>query len=844
MALMDNSSSSIVASSSSQGTEFSEADATGDNSRLQNVPGFAHNVMGNSVDQLQPIIATTKSEMSASQPLQLVVSQPDQPQQLQNHQLQRLYNDCLPQKQQTVSQKIQQQHMQQNISSQQLHQQLPQQQSSATLCNWNQQFTQQINTLEQQKNSLSQGYKSNTFQQPFGLPSNVSGVLQLQKVVAPQSNVLKLQSHQPLTPMLRPVEVTAAQHEVRQTSQSTQSHQLQGSPMKLNLSEAMQQMLQTSAVLLQSQNVIDQQKQIQSQRALHESSTASLGPSAPNELTNVANWYDWAYQKLQSVRENCLEDLERLQKTAVDMFQQAQNPENFKKSIISIGKMITFLKLPRSDIQLQLSGCKSQPSQLQHAKNVRPHFHPVKLPSRSTPVGLSPLSEIEPGFPNSQPTMINSLQSGSQVRLEKRNVFSPLQHDYPTPVHQAITGSSKQKKFSCNSSLNTLDSTINSFQKGSTIIAFQQHKIHQMMQPQNLKQENQLQSIQQRKQQVFTEDAQPSISSGFLQRSLSIDSEHPDQTRPPRNTVHFHSTSQIYQSSSLQVSQRNLGSPLSKNGTVFPSATPVDLEKRPSSVSVLSNSDCNQQTAAPKQPLERLLKAVESVSQKALSASIQEIDMIAGTTIDNVSKGSVGGGLAATLLSANEICSLKRLADDLSDLDSTARYQIKRPRIESKNELRNEIKCINQQLVETMIDLDSTEDLASTETGEGTVIRCSYSAVALSQNLKLLYASSHMLPVLSLWLLVPADYPNSSPTIFDGMTVRWSHDNKECKELSENAKLKFSIVLRNLSEPISLGEMARTWEFCAREVFLENAQHIGGECFSSRYGRWENCITG
>lgn len=107
---------------------------------------------------------------------------------------------------------------------------------------------------------------------------------------------------------------------------------------------------------------------------------------------------------------------------------------------------------------------------------------------------------------------------------------------------------------------------------------------------------------------------------------------------------------------------------------------------------------------------------VESVSQKALSASVQEIDMIAGTTIDNVSKGSVGVGLAcrmicqiqarnyrlqnghvfvdkmkhqinymahnATLLSANEICGFKQLADDLSDLDSTARYQIKRPRIE------------------------------------------------------------------------------------------------------------------------------------------------------------------
>jgi hypothetical protein len=92
------------------------------------------------------------------------------------------------------------------------------------------------------------------------------------------------------------------------------------------------------------------------------------------------------------------------------------------------------------------------------------------------------------------------------------------------------------------------------------------------------------------------------------------------------------------------------------------------------------------------------------------------VDMIDGTAIDSVSKGAVGENLAskmrcriqarnfslqygcgiedkmkhqinfmahdATLLSANEIRSFKQLADHLSDLESTAKYQIKRPRIE------------------------------------------------------------------------------------------------------------------------------------------------------------------
>ena len=64
--------------------------------------------------------------------------------------------------------------------------------------------------------------------------------------------------------------------------------------------------------------------------------------------------------------------------------------------------------------------------------------------------------------------------------------------------------------------------------------------------------------------------------------------------------------------------------------------------------------------------------------------------------------------------------------------------------LQPKSELWDEIKCINQQLVETVIDVDSAEDVVTAKAGEGTVIRFSYSAVALSQNFKLHYASSQM----------------------------------------------------------------------------------------------------
>ncbi|CBI29080.3 unnamed protein product, partial [Vitis vinifera] len=288
------------------------------------------------------------------------------------------------------------------------------------------------------------------------------------------------------------------------------------------------------------------------------------------------------------------------------------------------------------------------------------------------------------------------------------------------------------------------------------------------------------------------------------------------------------------------------------------------------------------------QPLERLIKVVKLMSPKALSASVSDIgsvvsmiDRIAGSAPGNGSRAAVGEDLVAmtkcrlqarnfitldgaagtrkmrrytsamplnVVSSAGSVNdSFKQLAgSETSDLESTATSSAKRPRIEVNHALLEEIREINQRLIDTVVDI-SHEDVdpaaaaaAAAEGGEGTIVKCSFSAVALSPNLKSQYTSTQMSPIQPLRLLVPTNYPNSSPILLDKFPVEIS---KEYEDLSVKAKSRFSISLRSLSQPMSLGEIARTWDVCARAVISEYAQQSGGGSFSSRYGAWENCLS-
>ncbi|CAK9309347.1 unnamed protein product [Citrullus colocynthis] len=407
---------------------------------------------------------------------------------------------------------------------------------------------------------------------------------------------------------------------------------------------------------------------------------------------------------------------------------------------------------------------------------------------------------------------------------------------------------------------------------------------------------------------------------------------------------------QVAQNSSPQVDQQGLLSSLTKTGTplqsasspfivpspstpMAPSPIPGDSEKPTSGVSTHTNvGNAGQQTsvsgtqaqslaigtpgisASPllaefsgtdgafantlptisgktnftEQPVERLMKAVKSMSPKALSASVNGIgsvvsmiDRIAGSAPGNGSRAAVGEDLVAmtkcrlqarnfvshdgpngtkkmrrhtSAMPLNVVSSVGSVTDvfkpvtgaETSDLESTATSSAKRHRVEANHVLLEEIREINQRLIDTVVVISdeivdaSAVAAAAADGNEGTIVKCSFSAVALSPSLKSQYTSAQMSPIQPLLLLVPTDYPNCSPILLDKFLVEVS---KEYEDLSVKAKSRFSISLRNLSQPMSLGDMARTWDVCARAVVSEYAQQSGGGSFCSKYGAWENCLS-
>ncbi|RWW33259.1 hypothetical protein GW17_00002043 [Ensete ventricosum] len=91
---------------------------------------------------------------------------------------------------------------------------------------------------------------------------------------------------------------------------------------------------------------------------------------------------------------------------------------------------------------------------------------------------------------------------------------------------------------------------------------------------------------------------------------------------------------------------------------------------------------------------------------------------------------------------------------DNSELESTATSRVKRQKVE---------------LVDTVVSIsvEETDSGSAALEGEGTVIKCSFTAVAFCESLKSQFASEHMSPILPLRLLVPVSYPKSSPVLLD-----------------------------------------------------------------------------
>ncbi|XP_078444068.1 mediator of RNA polymerase II transcription subunit 15a-like isoform X2 [Wolffia australiana] len=276
-------------------------------------------------------------------------------------------------------------------------------------------------------------------------------------------------------------------------------------------------------------------------------------------------------------------------------------------------------------------------------------------------------------------------------------------------------------------------------------------------------------------------------------------------------------------------------------------------------------------TKASEKPIDRL---VQSLSQTALSSSLSDIgsvltmsDRMAGSAPGKGSRAAIGEDLVAItkcrlqarsfvtsqevsgnakkmkrhanampLIAASSVTSAK---NEEAELESMASSKKKKLKSEARVALLDEIREINRQLIDSVVDItDEGADPAAF--ANGMVVKCSYRAVALSPVLKSHLASSHMFPMSPLRLLVPSTYPLSSPVLLDKMSTDFSKE--ESGDLSAKAKSRFGMSLRCLAQPMSLKEMANTWEMCARRVVEDYACKLGGGTLTSAYGTWDNCV--
>uniref|UniRef100_A0A1J3JTF3 Mediator of RNA polymerase II transcription subunit 15a n=1 Tax=Noccaea caerulescens TaxID=107243 RepID=A0A1J3JTF3_NOCCA len=288
-------------------------------------------------------------------------------------------------------------------------------------------------------------------------------------------------------------------------------------------------------------------------------------------------------------------------------------------------------------------------------------------------------------------------------------------------------------------------------------------------------------------------------------------------------------------------------------------------------------------------PIERLIRAVKSISPQALSSAVSDIgsvvsmvDRIAGSAPGNGSRASVGEDLVAmtkcrlqarNYMTQEGMMATKKMkrhttampirvvslggsvgdnykqfaCSESSDLESTATSDGKKARTETEHALLEEIKEINQRLIDTVVEISDDEDAAdpseeaiASKGCEGTTVRFSFIAVSLSPALRAHLSSTKMSPIQPLRLLVPCSYPNGSPSLLDKLPVETSKENED---LSSKAMARFNILLRSLSQPMSLKDIAKTWDACARTVICEYAQQFGGGTFSSKYGTWEKFVA-
>ncbi|CAN6242448.1 unnamed protein product [Urochloa humidicola] len=241
-----------------------------------------------------------------------------------------------------------------------------------------------------------------------------------------------------------------------------------------------------------------------------------------------------------------------------------------------------------------------------------------------------------------------------------------------------------------------------------------------------------------------------------------------------------------------------------------------------------------------KKPIDRLIAAVLSSSPGVLRSSVNLIES-ALRGMDSVplmiqpnNKMKRVYDVTSPPLDSTDVSTLT-FEFDASDSASNCNCSIKRQKTQNTNDtLQAEIEDVNSKLIDTVISIasDDRED-GITSCNSVTLVKLSYTAVSLAPGLKSLLATlGNIQPlVMPMTLLIPADYPRSSPVIMDDEGDGQLRANFSCISVVVDAA--FRLALHNLQEPRSLKETAIAWDSCVRHAIMKYACLLGGGALSS-----------
>ncbi|CAI8607115.1 unnamed protein product [Vicia faba] len=250
---------------------------------------------------------------------------------------------------------------------------------------------------------------------------------------------------------------------------------------------------------------------------------------------------------------------------------------------------------------------------------------------------------------------------------------------------------------------------------------------------------------------------------------------------------------------------------------------------------IKESNDQNQgfhNTEVQSHAMQKLIRALTSVSPEALSAAVGEIEEVVHLN-DEIPEMVDEQGLPIYITPGGwkmprsfvattfDTPSMRKGFDQFtytteSDLNSFTTKEKCSLTVENQN-LLAEIKDINNRLFDCDVVIAEKDDAKSvigigTDQSEGLVVKILYNAVTINQNLVSHFIADKKSLIEPLRLLIPSSYPSCSLVIQDESPFKVSDD-----------------------------DIARVWERCAREAILDYAHANGGGTFTSMLGGWDVC---